>query len=95
MHVGFVVYDGMTALDFIGAFDPVTRLATMDFRDDVTWDVCARRAVVTATANLRVEADRVDDSLGEYDFIVVPGEFVARDRIRDQMDYPDRRTSDS
>lgn len=84
MNVGFVVYDGMTALDFVGAFDPVTRLTTMDFRDDLTWDVCARREVVTATGNLRFEADRISPDLGEYDLIVVPGGFVTRDLADDE-----------
>ena len=83
MNVGFVVYDGMTALDFVGAFDPVTRLATMDFRDDLTWDVCARQPVVTATGNLRFEVDCVDEPLGEYDLIIVPGGFVTRDLATD------------
>lgn len=84
MNVGFVVYDGMTALDFVGAFDPVTRLATMGFREDVTWDICARQGTVTATGNLRIEADRVDESLGEYDLLVVPGGFVTRELTADE-----------
>ena len=83
MNVGFVVYDGMTALDFVGAFDPVTRLATMDFRDDLTWDVCARQETVTATGNLQFEVDTVTESLDEYDLIVVPGGFVTRDLAAD------------
>jgi cyclohexyl-isocyanide hydratase len=84
MNVGFVVYDGMTALDFVGAFDPVTRLATMNFREDVTWNVCARQETVTATGNLRFEADRVDPSLDDYDLCVVPGGFVTRDLANDE-----------
>ena len=84
MHVGFVVYDGMTALDFVGAFDPVTRLSTMGFRDDLSWDVCARREIVIATGDLRFEADRVDEDLGEYDLLVVPGGFATRDLTEDE-----------
>ena len=32
MNVAFVAYDGMTALDFVGAYDPITRLDRMGFR---------------------------------------------------------------
>jgi len=35
MKIAFVIYNGMTALDFIGFYDPVTRLR------DIEWDVCA------------------------------------------------------
>lgn len=31
----------MTSLDFIGVYDPVTRLKTMGFIPDLQWDVCA------------------------------------------------------
>lgn len=73
MHVAFVVYDGMTALDFVGAYDPVTRLGTMGFRDDVTWDVCARTEACVATGGLPIRPTRVDPSLDAFDVVVVPG----------------------
>ena len=39
MKVAFVIFDGMTALDFIGFYEPVTRLKTMDFLPDLEWEV--------------------------------------------------------
>jgi cyclohexyl-isocyanide hydratase len=41
MKIAFVIYDGLTLLDFAGVYDPLTRLATMNFLDDLHWDVCA------------------------------------------------------
>jgi cyclohexyl-isocyanide hydratase len=41
MKSAFVIYDEMTLLDFAGVYDPLTRLETMHFLDDLTWDVCA------------------------------------------------------
>lgn len=83
MHTAFVAFDDMTALDFVGAFDPLTRLETMDLAPfPFEWDVCARAETVAATANLRFEADRVDESLAEYDVVVVPGGAGTR-RLRD------------
>ena len=72
MRFAFVAYDGMTALDFVGAFDPLTRLATMGYAD-AGWDVCAPTPTVTATGNLRFEADAVDEPLSGYDLVFVPG----------------------
>jgi cyclohexyl-isocyanide hydratase len=74
MRTAFVAFDDMTALDFVGAFDPLTRLDTMDLAPfPFEWDVCARAETVTATANLRVEADSVGEPLADYDLVVVPG----------------------
>lgn len=83
MDVAFVAYDGMTALDFVGAFDPVTRLSTMDYME-MSWDVCARTPTVTAGAELRFEADAVDEPLGDYDLVFVPGGFATRELQDDE-----------
>ena len=45
--------DGITALDFIGAYDPLTRLHTMNVLPDVTWHVCATNTTVRDGAGLR------------------------------------------
>ncbi|WP_435157743.1 DJ-1/PfpI family protein [Haladaptatus sp. DFWS20] len=83
MDIAFVAYDGMTALDFVGIYDPLTRLDTMGFRDDVSWDVCARTERVTANAGLELVPDVVDEPLSGYDMFVVPGGFVARELAED------------
>lgn len=41
LKVAFLLYEDFTALDFIGVFDPVTRLNTMNFLPSLEWDVCA------------------------------------------------------
>ncbi len=35
MKIAFVIFNGMTTLDFIGVYDPVTRLKTMGFISDM------------------------------------------------------------
>jgi cyclohexyl-isocyanide hydratase len=85
MHVAFVAFEGMTALDFVGAYDPVTRLRTMGFEgfEGTTWDVHAHdAAVVEAGAGLRVEADAVGEPL-DADLVVVPGGFGTRPLLED------------
>ncbi len=95
MHIAFVAYDGMTALDFVGIYDPLTRLDTMGFRDDVSWDVCARTERVTANAGLEIVPDAVDESLSGYDMLVVPGGFVARELAEDDEFVSWLATADS
>ena len=35
MGIAFIIYDKMTKLDFIGAYDPLTRLKTIKFINDL------------------------------------------------------------
>ncbi|HEX5416894.1 MAG TPA: DJ-1/PfpI family protein [Chloroflexota bacterium] len=78
MKIAFVIYDGMTTLDFLGAYDALTRLKTMGFWPDLEWEICARSAVVTDGSGLRLLATKVDEPLVGYDLLVVPGGGAAR-----------------
>lgn len=73
MQIAFVLYDGLTALDFVGAYDPITRVRTMGFRNDVGWDLWSLDDSVTATGGLTFETTAVDEPLGDYDLVFVPG----------------------
>lgn len=84
MDIAFVIYDGMTALDFVGFFDPVTRLGTMGYREDLEWDVCARAETASATGGLTFEADRLEPDLGGYDLAYFPGGVETRELADDE-----------
>ena len=73
MKTAFVIFDGMTAMDFIGIYDPLTRLKTMNIVPDFQWKVCARSEQVADDKGLRVHADSVGEPLTGYDLLVVPG----------------------
>lgn len=75
MTVAFVLYDDLTALDLVGAYDPITRLGSMGFVDDFAWDLCAPSGHETAADDrgLRFTTDRVGEPLSDYDVLVVPG----------------------
>jgi transcriptional regulator GlxA family with amidase domain len=73
VRTAFVIYDGMTTLDFIGVYDALTRLKTMGFREDSAWDVCATTEIVVDGTGLQLVPGRVGGSLAEYDRIIVPG----------------------
>lgn len=77
MNIGFCIYDGMTVLDFVGAYDPLTRLDRMDFLP-LDWDICARTEAVTAD-QLGLSVDRVEPDLNVYDLIFLPGGKATRE----------------
>lgn len=78
MKAAFVVFDGMTALDFIGFYDPVTRLKSMKIIEDFEWRICSRTQRVVDDRGLRFEADTVGMPLDSYDLLFVPGGFGTR-----------------
>lgn len=78
MKAAFIVFDGMTALDFIGFYDPITRLKSMKIMDDFTWNVCSPARQVVDDRGLRMHADTVGGTLDGYDMLVVPGGFGTR-----------------
>jgi transcriptional regulator GlxA family with amidase domain len=81
MKIAFVVYDGMTLLDFAGAFDPVTRLKTMGFVPDLRYDVCAIKDRVRSFEGVEIASDMIYRDLSGYDYVIVPG----GDAIRELM----------
>lgn len=94
MKAAFVVFDRMTSLDFIGFYDPVTRLKSMKLLDGFEWRVCARTATVIDDRGLRLEADSVGEPLGFCDLLFIPGGFGTRALQHDQAFLQWIRTAD-
>ena len=84
MRAAFVIFERMTALDFVGVYDPVSRLRTMLFRPDLEWDVCALSREVSDPNGLTFSATRVGEPLGGYDLVVVPGGYGTRELMDDE-----------
>jgi transcriptional regulator GlxA family with amidase domain len=78
LKIAFIIYDEMTALDFIGVYDPVTRLKMMRFMPNLEWEICAISDVVVDSTGLRFTPTKVMDSLKDYDMMVVPGGLGSR-----------------
>lgn len=76
MKAAFVVFDRMTYLDFIGFYDPVTRLKSMNIIGDFEWRICSNRERVAddrGAAGLAMIPDSVLEPLDGYDLLFVPG----------------------
>lgn len=94
MRAAFVIFDRMTALDFVGAFDPLGRLRTMDVLPDFAWMVCAPTATVTDDRGLRFLPDSVGEPLSGFDLLVVPGGIGTRTLQHDPAFVEWLRTAD-
>jgi cyclohexyl-isocyanide hydratase len=73
MKIGFVIYNGMTALDFIGVYDAVTRLRTMGFLPDLQWEICSFTEKVADTNGLEILPTQINQPLENFDVVIVPG----------------------
>ncbi|NIP60582.1 MAG: DJ-1/PfpI family protein [Gemmatimonadetes bacterium] len=88
MKIAFVAFEGMTVLDLVSVFDPLTRLRTMEIRPSVRWNVVALAGRVADRAGLRILPDRVAHDLGGYDLLVVPGGPATRE-LKDDPGFVD------
>lgn len=84
MNIGFVIFEGMTALDFIGVYDPITRLRTMGFLPDLKWEVCSLTPEAGDNTGLTFRPTLPPgSSLANFDVIVIPGGFGTRSLVND------------
>lgn len=83
MQAAFVVFDGLTTLDLIGLYDPVTRLRSMVFLPDFTWELCALQHSVRDDRGFVIQATQVGISLEQFDIVLVPGGFSTRELTSD------------
>lgn len=84
MKIAYILYDGITTLDFIGVYDPISRLRSMGFLPDLRWDICALTATIKDHFGLTIVADRVAPDLVTYDAIILPGGFGTRELSRSE-----------
>ena len=78
MNVAFVIFDQMTALDFVGFYDPLTRLKSMDDLPDFRWQICSFCEDVADSQDLRFDPDQIGKDLSQFDLLVVPGGYGSR-----------------
>lgn len=78
MKMAFVLFDGMTSLDWIGFFESVTRLRLMEGGENLTWDFCAVKEEVVDDRGVTYRVNRVRPVLSEYDLVFVPGGMATR-----------------
>lgn len=84
MNIAFVLFDGVTFLDFAGFYDVVIRLRHFEPYSELKWDVCAASDSVKDDQGLEIRPGRVLPDLSGYDLVFVPGGWGTRSLRHDQ-----------
>ena len=93
MKAAFVLFERMTALDLVGAYDPITRLRSMSIMPDFEFELCSHTRTIGDDRGMRFSPDRVGEPLDGYDLLVVPGGFGTVELERDDAFLAWLRTS--
>jgi len=94
MKTAFIIFDRMTRLDFIGVYDPLTRLKSMGLMPEFTWDICAMSEDVVNDKKLRIGPTVVGRPPSGYGLLVVPGGLGTRELRHDRAFVDWIRTSE-
>lgn len=78
MKIAYVLFDGITLLDFIGIYDPLSRIKSGNYLPEFEWTLCGTQRSIKDSFGLEILIDEVNPDLGVYDMIVVPGGFGTR-----------------
>jgi transcriptional regulator GlxA family with amidase domain len=76
MKAALIVFERMTYLDFVGFYDPLTRLKSLNLVPDFEWTICSNRKQVAddrRVPGLTMLAESVLEPLDRYDLLFVPG----------------------
>ena len=83
MRIAYILYNEVTLLDFVGFYDPVSRLRTQGYLPRLEWDLCAPGDKVYDSFGLQIGIDRVLPDLSAYDLVYLPGGFGSRALMHD------------
>lgn len=84
MRIAYIIFDGITWLDLIGLYEPISKLKSHKYVSELTWDICGYTATCKDQFGLEVKAFLVRNDLSVYDAIVVPGGIGTRQLQHDE-----------
>ena len=73
MKIAYILFNDFTMLDFIGVYDAVLRLKTMNYIPDLKWNLCALTDKVSDELGLALLTNKSGGLLESYDALIVPG----------------------
>lgn len=85
MKIAFILFDGITFLDFAGFYDVIYRLKQFEAGKDLSWDLCGPAEEVTDELGLTIKVGKVLPELSAYDMIFVPGGMGTRKLRYDEV----------
>src|SRR4051794_24834153 len=84
MRVAYIIFNGVTWLDLIGVYEPISKLKSNHFLPDLSWDICGYTSRCKDLFGFEVNATSVQNGLSEYDAIIVPGGIGTRQLQREE-----------
>ncbi len=79
MKIAYIIFDGITWMDLIGFYEPVSKLKSMKFLPELSWDFCSFTPEVSDYGGFKVLPTQVKNDLSDYDVLFVPGGKGTRD----------------
>ncbi|HLO80008.1 MAG TPA: DJ-1/PfpI family protein [Chitinophagaceae bacterium] len=73
MKIAYIIFNKITWLDLIGIYDPLSRLQSMGYLPQLSWDLCSYTDTISDNFGLKIIPDKIQNTLAAYDAIVVPG----------------------
>jgi len=73
MRLAYIIFDGITWLDFIGIYDPLSRLKSMNYIPTLSWDICSYTETAKDIFGLEIKPTKIKTPLAAYDAIIIPG----------------------
>ncbi|MCP1135284.1 DJ-1/PfpI family protein [Paenibacillus polysaccharolyticus] len=95
MKMAFILFNGVTFLDFVGFYDVIYRLNLFDQTKGTTWDICGLTEEVTDELGMSVKVDVIKPDLSQYDLVFIPGGMGTR-KLKEDNEFVDWiRTAES
>lgn len=86
MRIAYVLFDGVTTLDFAGVHETLPWMRVLGALPELTWDFCATKAEITDDRGLTMKASRVRPDLAAYDVAFFSGGMPTR-QLRFDEDF--------
>ncbi|MGM1048024.1 MAG: DJ-1/PfpI family protein [Bacillota bacterium] len=88
MKIGFILFNDITFLDFIGFYDVIYRLNLFEQTKGTTWDICGLTEEVTDELGLTIKVNKIKPDLSQYDMVFIPGGIGTR-KLRYDSEFID------
>lgn len=84
MNLAYIIFNGITWLDLVGLYEPVSKLKSRNYLPDLKWDICCHTDIAKDIFGFSVNPTKINKPLNKYDAIIVPGGIGTRQLQYDQ-----------
>jgi hypothetical protein len=78
MKIAYILFNELTILGFIGIYDPISLLKSLNYISNLTWNICFYTDSISDNFGLEIKLTKIRESLTNYDIVIIPGGFGAK-----------------